>query len=294
MKKIIIMGLAQTGKTTIVKVTAEGMAPPKKAEYSATLDYKRKTYDLFGQKISMFDLGGQKSFLDRFIGELAEFVFTNVNTLIFVIDVVNMDKVSLAKYYLEMGKKTLKKYSPDADLAILLHKMDLIDKDKKKDFIESIKAFMDIEDYSNVYETNIYDESIFYAMERIVVGKTEESDSLEGRINQFSVDYKDFLEEISVYNGEGTLVAGNPIEKRINFANLKEISNMYESTIGDMFQFSFGQMGSNLTFNSVLRNNHFLNIVYSTDQVEFNGQNYNKLIHQSIRLISEINQLIKD
>ena len=84
--KIILLGLAESGKTTILKVVSEGYIPDKKAPYSATIDYERKNISLFGKTLTIFDLGGQKGFLDRFIGELAGFIFSKVKIMIFVVD----------------------------------------------------------------------------------------------------------------------------------------------------------------------------------------------------------------
>lgn len=289
------MGLAESGKTTIIKVTAEGMVPPKKAEYSATLDYKRKTYVIFGQKISMFDLGGQKSFMDRFIGDLAEFVFTNVSTLVFVVDVANMDKISLAKYYFDMGKKTLKKYSPKAGTYILLHKMDLIEKKNKGDFLASVTEFLELDKSDEIFETNIYDNSIFKAMEQIVKSLGSEPDSLEGVILKFEKEFSEFLDFVLIVNNEGKAIE-KPGKEDIN---LKEIINSINPNIGNSLNidepmnYCIRQFNSKLNFIGILNNKQYLVIVYSINNPEILDQNYIKLLNQSIRLIRDINKHLK-
>ena len=291
MEKIIIMGLAQSGKTTIVKVTAEGYIPQKKAEYTATLDYKRNTYDLFGTKISMFDLGGQKSFLDRFIGELAEFVFTNVSALIFVIDVSNMDTISLAKYYYDMGKKTLAKYSPKAKTKILLHKIDLIDKSKKDDFLESVKEFLEYDKADEVFETNVFDQTIFNAMEKIIKGIKNDITTMEGTIEQFKDDYSEFIEFISIRNKHGEELV--PYISNIeNFKMyLEHVSYDFDKEFNseDKLMFVASQFGSKLVFQAIIINDHLLTLVFSKHRPELLDETYIKILNGSIKFAKDLN-----
>ena len=284
------MGLAQSGKTTIVKVTAEGYIPEKKAAYSATLDYKRNTYNLFGTKVSMFDLGGQKSFLDRFIGELAEFVFTNVSTLIFVVDVSNMDTISLAKYYYDMGKKTLRKYSPNAKTKILLHKMDLIDQAQKDDFLSNVVEFLDLDKQDELFETNVFDKSIFIAMEKIIKSLNRDTNTLEGVIAKFKEEYAEHLEVISLKNSTGTELAEN-LYSTDSFLKYKlhvTIDFEKEFTSEDKLVYVFSQFESKLVFQAVMKNDHELFLVFSRNRPEILDESYIKLINSSVKLAKEL------
>lgn len=285
------MGLAQSGKTTIVKVVAEGFIPQKKADYTATLDYKRNTYDLFGTKISMFDLGGQKSFLDRFIGELAEFVFTNVSALIFVVDVSNMDTISLAKYYYDMGKKTLSKYSPKAKTKILLHKIDLIDVPKRADFLGSVKEFLEFDKADELFETNVFDQTIFNAMEKIIKGMKNDLSSLEGTIEQFKEDYNEFIEYISIKKSTGE-------ELVPNFSNLENYSSYLghvtydfekEFNSEDKLMYVVSQFGSKLVFQALIINNHLLTLIFSKHRPELLDETYIKILNGSIKFAKDLN-----
>ncbi len=288
------MGLAQSGKTTIVKVTAEGMIPQKKADYSATLDYKRNTYTLFGTKVSMFDLGGQKSFLDRFIGELAEFVFTNVSVLIFVVDVSNMDTISLAKYYYDMGKKTLGKYSPKAQTKILLHKIDLIDQTKKDDFLGSVREFLEFDKKDEIFETNVFDQSIFIAMEKIIKSVNKDTSSLEGTIDIFKEEFAEHVEFISIVDQENNELLENQ-SNITNFTKYKEhvtIDLEKEFNSEDKLTYVFSQFDSKLVFQALLMNNHQLFIVFAKNRPEFLDENYIKLINASIKLGKDLNPFL--
>ncbi|MFX0206669.1 MAG: ADP-ribosylation factor-like protein, partial [Candidatus Hodarchaeota archaeon] len=139
--KIIMLGLAESGKTTIINVVKEGHLPNGKVPYNATVDYERNKITLFGKTLTVFDLGGQKAFLDRFMGELAEYIFTNVNTLIFIVDIVEISKLSLSKYYLDLTVDRLNRYSPNASIYVFLHKIDLLIQNKMQDFCNDIKKY---------------------------------------------------------------------------------------------------------------------------------------------------------
>lgn len=287
------MGLAQSGKTTIVKVTAEGMIPQKKADYTATLDYKRNTYDLFGTKVSMFDLGGQKSFLDRFIGELAEFVFSNVSALIFVLDVSNMDTISLAKYYYEMGKKTLRKYSPEAETKVLLHKMDLIDPGKKDDFIVSVKEFLEFDQKDDIFETNVFDKSIFSAMEKIIKGLNKEPETIDFFIKNFQKEHQHLLEYLVVKDKDGKDLSklGMTTIESASYLSCLQSNYMKEIQFNDPMVFSANQFNSKLIFSTQLKTDGWLLIIYSKGYQGFIDDEYVKLVHNSLALRDDLNRL---
>ena len=288
------MGLAQSGKTTIVKVTAEGMIPQKKADYTATLDYKRNTYDLFGTKVSMFDLGGQKSFLDRFIGELAEFVFSSVSVLIFVVDVSNMDTISLAKYYYEMGKKTLKKYSPEAETKILLHKMDLIDAKKKDDFIISVKEFLEFDKADEIFETNVFDHTIFIAMERIIRGLNKEQESLDIFLKNFQKEYQHQLEYLLIKDKEGMELGKlgmTTINSKLYSASI-ETDYMKEIQQNDPLMFSVNQFNNKLIFYSLLKSQARLLLIFSSAHLGIIDEEFVKLLHGAINFKNDVNKVL--
>ena len=70
--KLLLMGLAVSGKTTITKYMLENRIPSKDDDFNATIDYDKYNLTLGNKEIINYDLGGGTSFLDRFTGELAE------------------------------------------------------------------------------------------------------------------------------------------------------------------------------------------------------------------------------
>lgn len=164
--KILILGLAQSGKSTIIKVVNEGRIPSRDEEYHATIDYERKQKVIAGTELTIFDLGGQTAFLDRFTGELSEFIFGGVKSLVFVVDSIEIKDISRAKYYLDLSLKKLAEYSPEATIFIFQHKGDLIPKKLKEEVRKTIEEYLGqgIRRKIKYFETSVFSDSIFKAM----------------------------------------------------------------------------------------------------------------------------------
>ncbi len=164
--KVLILGLAESGKSTIIKVVTEGKIPKIDDKYHATIDYERKQKVIAGTELTIFDLGGQTAFLDRFTGELSEFIFSGVKALVFVVDSVQIPSISRAKYYLDLSLKKLNQYSPDSVVFIFQHKTDLIPKKLKAEVGSTIREYLTTGASKQIkfYSTTVFSETIFRAM----------------------------------------------------------------------------------------------------------------------------------
>jgi GTPase SAR1 family protein len=294
MDKIILMGLAQSGKTTIIKVAAEGYVPKKDAPYSATIDYRRKTYNLFGKQVSLFDLGGQKSFLERFVGDLANFIFTNLNVLVYIVDVTQISELSLCQYYLDLAVQNIKKFSPEAKICIFLHKLDLIDRERKESYIKDIKEFFHLSEIENVtfYETTVFNDSAIKAMERVVNSLKEEPKTLESITKNYYMRLQKNIQDIYLLNDEGKLIYSNqekfPDYKKREIEILRSLDLNYEESN----EFTFFYFKSMYVFSTFLKNGSFLSINYG--KIDFQSQDdlNSTLISSSVKLRNDLNNFI--
>ncbi|UCE14128.1 MAG: 50S ribosome-binding GTPase [Candidatus Heimdallarchaeota archaeon] len=164
--KILILGLAESGKSTIIRVVTEGKIPSKDDKYQATIDYERKQKIIAGTELTIFDLGGQTAFLDRFTGELSEFIFSGVKTLVFVVDSIKIPEISRAKYYLDLSLKKLDQFSPEATVFIFQHKVDLVPKKMRQEVKKTIADYITtgVSRKMKFYTTSVFSDTIFRAM----------------------------------------------------------------------------------------------------------------------------------
>ena len=117
------MSLTMSGqRSTCYKILNEGWMPHKDHDSPPTIDYDRYEKTVLGIEFTLFNLGGQTAFLDRFIGELSEFIFSGVVSFIFSVDALEIKKLPKAKYYFDLALKKLTQYSPSASVFLFIHK----------------------------------------------------------------------------------------------------------------------------------------------------------------------------
>jgi Ras-related GTP-binding protein A/B len=169
--KLLFIGLAQTGKSSIIKVVFEGVKPEDTSEILATVRYKRKLIDFSGYSLNVYDVGGQITYLEEAFVALRESIFSHLKTLFFVVDSSKVNELEEAKNYLKRALSNTKEYSRDAQITVLAHKMDLIPEEKRESTFQKIIDYFEIDTYDNVnaFSTSIFEESIFKAIEETLI-----------------------------------------------------------------------------------------------------------------------------
>ncbi len=204
-RKIIMMGLAEAGKTTIYKVALGGKNPEDLKQYDATLEYTREIRQVASETMAVFDVGGQESFLEKFTGEMAQVIFSNLDVLLYVIDISHLEILPRSKFYFDRAISQLRKYSPSAKVAVFLHKSDTISKENRENVMQLVQEFMlsDIGSDINVgvYITSIYDDSLFMALGELFSDFILKKDLVEESLRQFLV-MRDAL-RVAIYTKEG-------------------------------------------------------------------------------------------
>jgi Ras-related GTP-binding protein A/B len=197
-KKILILGLAGAGKTSIYQVVFEGkkwwdvtnMTPTRGIQryQRGAKNEEDGTYNLV-----VWDMGGQRNYFDDYHNR-ANRIFPFTTVLIFVIDAVDIDKYDMAREELKWAINQMKKHSNDGLIYCLIHKMDEFSNYKEK--YKLIKNFI-IEEINqkdvkiNFLHTSIKDDSIYSAWEEIlksVIPKSQKLDILANNLkNQLGI-----------------------------------------------------------------------------------------------------------
>jgi len=76
--KVVVLGLSQSGKTSIRQVVFEGFTPEATALNPATVRINRKLFNLAGGGINLFDIGGQTNYLNEIFQQYKERTFSDV------------------------------------------------------------------------------------------------------------------------------------------------------------------------------------------------------------------------
>lgn len=165
-KKILFCGYGASGKSTILRMVIKGQIPSKEDSFHATIDYERLQHRCDDTELTIFDLSGGTAFLDRFTGELSEFIFSGVTTLVYVVDSTKLKDHSRIKYYLDLCVEKTDQYSPGATVFIFQHKYDRVPKNLRLEVYQSMKEYLlkGITREIPYYETSVFDTSILIAM----------------------------------------------------------------------------------------------------------------------------------
>ena len=169
MKKIVLMGLSNAGKTCIYERVFEGKKPWELIHQAATKGIAYKDYEI-GQmtKPMIWDLGGQQQYLDEYHGPLRKNIFRKASILLYVVDITDYERFDNAVIEFEWGVNQILLYNPNAKLNVFLHKSDLIH-DKDSVFSHIKKVFSKNISYEiNYHFTSIFDESLFKAWSDII------------------------------------------------------------------------------------------------------------------------------
>ncbi len=212
MKKIILMGLSNAGKTCIYERVFEGKKPWELIHQTATKGISYKDYEI-GQmtKPMIWDLGGQKQYLDEYHGPLRKNIFRKASILLYVVDVTDYERFDNARIELEWSANQMFSYNPDAKINVFLHKVDLIhDKESVVSHIKNVFS-KNISHDINYHLTSIFDESLFKAWSEIIRVISPKSIFINTILNQLK-NQKGVKDALVIERTSG-LACGSTIEE---------------------------------------------------------------------------------
>jgi len=164
------MGASGSGKTSMRSLIFSNNPASMTQRLGATIDVEQNHVRFLGDLIlNLWDCGGQDAFMDSYLSTQQATIFSHVGVLIYVFEVESRSIARDLEYYAEC-LAALRKYSPNAAVFLLVHKMDLVRQPKatvlEKKTVELKQASGDTQ--ITVFGTSIYDESLYKAWSQIV------------------------------------------------------------------------------------------------------------------------------
>ncbi len=171
--KVVIMGLENAGKTTIVdvltqKIRYDQLTPP---DMYPTKNVERTT--LIEKNTVVWDFGGQELYRNEYLTDPENYLrFTSF--AYYVADVQDYYRLYSSTMYFMTVFPIIIRNSPDAKMIILFHKMDPTydpsKKELKKKFLDQIESFIESHKTSiEIFDTTIFDiKSITTAFSRVL------------------------------------------------------------------------------------------------------------------------------
>lgn len=231
--KIVILGLAESGKSTMIQSVIEGIQPSNDDKYNATINYQRFSKIIYEIDFSFFDLGGQTRFLDRFTGDLSEFVFSGIDSgaFIFVLDALKVTELSRAKYYFELSLQKIKELSPNSKVYIFVNKMDLLPPESRIDVSKILQDYLISESisYDEIFETSVFSESIFLAIGNVLREVSGMEKRLLPILQKFIKKNSNIIPQIILMTTEGAILLIADNDRNLLKLSSKKIREVFIS-----------------------------------------------------------------
>ncbi|EGV66497.1 GTP-binding protein gtr1 [Yamadazyma tenuis] len=230
-KKLLLMGRSGSGKSSMRSIIFSNYSAFDTRRLGATIDVEHSHLRFLGNMtLNLWDCGGQDVFMDNYFTTQKDHIFKFVQVLIHVFDVESKSINKDIEIFIK-SLTNLQKYSPDAKVFVLLHKMDLVQIDKRD---ELFNIMMDkLQKISNPYQfklvgfpTSIWNESLYKAWSQIVC-------SLIPNMNLFNDNLLKFnrildAEEIILFEKTTFLVISstNSIRQQLNGTTTNSLDNL--------------------------------------------------------------------
>ena len=162
-KKVLIMGLDNSGKTSIVLCLKGVKNLSSFSSLNPTRGFKINKFQALDSEYSIWDFGGQEQFREGYLNDFQNHIKES-NKFIYVLDIQDQERFNKSLDYLDKIVILLRKYKVDIDFSIFLHKYDpdLDLKDSKfdesviSDLIRNIKKLIPYGFAYHIYKTSIY------------------------------------------------------------------------------------------------------------------------------------------
>jgi Ras-related GTP-binding protein A/B len=186
-KKVLLMGKNGAGKTSMRSIIFANFLPKDTMRLGFTHSINESRMRFLGNLcLSLWDCGGQDHFMQHYFESQRDTLFRNVQVLIYVFDIKSDDQRDM-KYY-KNCVEAIKEHSPTARIFVLIHKLDLIQQEKRAEaYSRREKEIIQNSDSLKVvcFGTSIWDETLYLAWSKIVNYMIPNSEILSQSLKKF-------------------------------------------------------------------------------------------------------------
>lgn len=274
-----MMGPAGVGKTSMRSIIFANCAPKDTLSMGFTYDVSESKINFMGKlNLNLFDCGGQSVFTLGYFDQKKKYVFENVEQLVFVIEAErSKDNNDTDLEYYEKCITALDENSPNAKVFVLIHKMDLINEDRKKQVRERREA--EIKKRSKNFEvvcfsTSIWDVSLYRAWTEIVSSMITDKAALSSSLKKLA-EACGATEIILFEKATFLLTSHFTVENERDDARFEKISHIIKkfklscNNNNADFVSMFIKSSSFLNYLTDITHNMFIMIIVKNEQVNY-------------------------
>ena len=162
-KKIVIMGLDNSGKSSIVLCLKGVKNLTSFSAIKPTRGFEINKFKTMGSDFNIWDFGGQEIFREEYVKNFKDHI-KGTSKLIYVLDIQDHERYDLSLQYLTKISELLVKNKLNPDFSLFLHKfdpdMELVNKEINEEIIQmlinQIESIIPQSISHQIYKTSIY------------------------------------------------------------------------------------------------------------------------------------------
>lgn len=182
------MGKSGSGKTSMRSIIFANYLARDTMRLGPTLDVEHSHVRFLGNLVlNLWDCGGQDAFYENYFESQRDHIFRGVQLLIYVFDIESRE-IEKDMNHFDGSLEAIEQNSPDANVFVLIHKMDLVPEDQREAVFEERKRTI-LSRVGNlkttVFGTSIWDETLYRAWSSIVYSLIPNIQNLEKHLDEF-------------------------------------------------------------------------------------------------------------
>lgn len=228
-KKILLMGRSGSGKSSMRSIIFSNYSAFDTRRLGATIDVEHSHLRFLGNMtLNLWDCGGQDVFIDNYFTNQQDHIFKMCQVLIHVFDVESKEVSKDIEIFVK-NLEMLSKYSSNCKIFVLLHKMDLIQSERREELFKIMMKKLGQVGKPYGFEltgfaTSIWDESLYKAWSSIVCSLIPNMNTYETHLTKL-IELFDASEIILFEKSTFLVISSKSSDATNNINNVKQIQN---------------------------------------------------------------------